>query len=68
MGPGMIELDFSDPALRDRFATWLGAPNAHDGLMFETGAEAHFFSDEDRHRFAEACKAMTNLYKVRRVG
>lgn len=69
MGPGMVELDFSDAALRDRFSRWLAHPRTHDGLMFETGAEHdHFFGDEDRHRFAEACAAMSNLYKVRRVG
>lgn len=68
LGPGMVELDFEDPRLRRRFTAWFEQPQEHLGAVFEREAElTRFWRDETRSRFAEACWAMANHYKVRRL-
>lgn len=67
LGPGEVELDFHDKSLRAKFSNWLSQPQAEFGLAFETGGDAHFWPDESRARFAEACMSLSGLYKVRRV-
>jgi hypothetical protein len=67
LGPGMVELDFSEQQLRQHFAKWLGEPRSHNGPVFETGHMISVWPDENRAHFAEACLALSNLYTVRRV-
>lgn len=68
MGPGMVEFDFHDPGLRRRFARWFDQRQEHLGAVFEEEVDlTTFWRDETRSRFAEACWAMSNYYKVRRL-
>lgn len=67
MGTGMIEFDFRDPELRVRFEGYLATPRDHRGPVLEMGHTEKVWPDESLLHFSEACLAMTNLYKVRRV-
>ncbi|MGH2703642.1 MAG: hypothetical protein ACRDJ4_00660 [Actinomycetota bacterium] len=68
LAPGMVELDFQDPALRRRFARWFDEPQEDLGQIFEPhGEPTSFFRDDSSFRFADACWAMSNYYQVRRV-
>lgn len=68
LGPGMVEFDFHDPSLRRRFSDWFDARQEHLGAVFEEEAElTAFWRDDSPSRFTEACWAMSNYYRVRRL-
>lgn len=68
LAPGMVELDFEDGGLRRRFERFFGERQEHLGAVFDGQGDLSFhWRDESSARFAEACWAMANYYKVRRV-
>jgi hypothetical protein len=68
LGPGMVELDFHDKSLRQRFMKWFDQPQDHLDNVFEpNGGLDTFWRDQTRNRFAEACWTMSNYYEVRRI-
>lgn len=67
LGPGMIELDFSDARTRRTFERCLAAPQHNHGPVFEVSQLDRLWPDESKAHFAEACMSMSNLYRVRRL-
>lgn len=67
LGPGMVELDFHDARLRQVFKRCLAEPQHRHGPVFESVHVEREWPDTSKSHFADACRSMTNLYRVRRV-